>query len=479
MGKDARTLKGAERLPVALCDFDVSFIGVCVPQIWIYCIAHRADGALGEVALGVPLYSALTLAMAASLMFSLRGKLPVGAPWIAWPLAVLQGAATVLLVAPGLLAPLVGMPGVFLAAALCAGVGVAWLYLQWAPFFASLDTKSIVACVFIAMAAGSALKVPLDLAPAPAAAAVLCLMPALSVILARRADARPRPAAAPPRLFHEENPTAVPWRILFAVGVYSFAIGAVKGVPVTADPVPFAALTLVHHAVEILLALGLLWWVFGLGRPLRFSALWRAVLLFTAATLFFLPWAGPAWAPWLQLGAGIAQTLVVMLLWAMLADVAHHTSAAPCTVFASGWIAYSLPLVLGEVAGSLAGTAPDHGLYVAVLAYGVTVTVVLALSDGTFSQRRIFADLGGASPAPSAFASLDARCEELGAARGLTAREVEVLRMIVKGRSKSYIAENLFISENTVRSHSKHIYQKLDVHSKQEVLDLLGMGEGD
>lgn len=45
--------------------------------------------------------------------------------------------------------------------------------------------------------------------------------------------------------------------------------------------------------------------------------------------------------------------------------------------------------------------------------------------------------------------------------------------MLVKGRSKSYIAETLFISENTVRSHSKHIYQKLGVHSKQEVLDLL------
>ncbi|MFQ8869257.1 MAG: helix-turn-helix transcriptional regulator, partial [Eggerthella lenta] len=43
-------------------------------------------------------------------------------------------------------------------------------------------------------------------------------------------------------------------------------------------------------------------------------------------------------------------------------------------------------------------------------------------------------------------------------------------------RSKSYIAESLFISENTVRSHSKHIYAKLDVHSKQEILDLIAQG---
>ena len=118
-------------------------------------------------------------------------------------------------------------------------------------------------------------------------------------------------------------------------------------------------------------------------------------------------------------------------------------------------------------------TSPASAVGIATLAYLVTVAAVLALSDTAFSQRRIFADLDAPAPAPAAFASLDAQCAALGEGHGLTAREVEVLQMIVKGRSKSYIAESLFISENTVRSHAKHIYQKLDVHSKQDVLDLL------
>ena len=42
-----------------------------------------------------------------------------------------------------------------------------------------------------------------------------------------------------------------------------------------------------------------------------------------------------------------------------------------------------------------------------------------------------------------------------------------------KGRDVPSIAKQLFISENTVRSHSKSIYKKLDIHSKQELLDLL------
>ena len=44
--------------------------------------------------------------------------------------------------------------------------------------------------------------------------------------------------------------------------------------------------------------------------------------------------------------------------------------------------------------------------------------------------------------------------------------------LIAQGRSKAYIAEALFLSENTVRTHAKNVYAKLGVHSKQELIDL-------
>ena len=267
---------GKERRPAVLRNFDISYIGVCVPQIWIYCIAHRSDGALGEVALGVPLYLALSATMAVVMMLVLRGCVP-SLRRLAWPLAVVQGLASVALVVP--LLPASPSASIFYAvAAALAGAGVAWLYLQWAPFFASLGAKDVIACVFIAMAVGSALKVPLDMLPAPAAAIVLALLPTVSVALARRADAHPVPAGRAPRMFHEVNPTAIPWKILFGVAVYSFAIGAVKGVPVQSDPVPFVALTVVHHGVEIVLAAAMLWWVLVRGRLINFSGLWLSLI---------------------------------------------------------------------------------------------------------------------------------------------------------------------------------------------------------
>ena len=56
---------------------------------------------------------------------------------------------------------------------------------------------------------------------------------------------------------------------------------------------------------------------------------------------------------------------------------------------------------------------------------------------------------------------------------GLTNREQEILVPFSEGRSVPYIAKTLFLSENTVKSHLRHIYTKCEVHNKQALLDLL------
>ena len=47
------------------------------------------------------------------------------------------------------------------------------------------------------------------------------------------------------------------------------------------------------------------------------------------------------------------------------------------------------------------------------------------------------------------------------------------MQYLCKGRSRPYIAETLYLSENTVRTHSRRIYAKLDIHNRQELLDLV------
>lgn len=56
---------------------------------------------------------------------------------------------------------------------------------------------------------------------------------------------------------------------------------------------------------------------------------------------------------------------------------------------------------------------------------------------------------------------------------GLTRREAEVLPYLAKGRSAKVIAEALYVSESTIRTHIRKIFEKIDVHSKQELIDFV------
>jgi DNA-binding CsgD family transcriptional regulator len=56
---------------------------------------------------------------------------------------------------------------------------------------------------------------------------------------------------------------------------------------------------------------------------------------------------------------------------------------------------------------------------------------------------------------------------------GISSRESEVLELFASGRSANWIAEELVISKNTVRSHIRSVYTKLNVHTRQELIDFL------
>jgi ATP/maltotriose-dependent transcriptional regulator MalT len=81
----------------------------------------------------------------------------------------------------------------------------------------------------------------------------------------------------------------------------------------------------------------------------------------------------------------------------------------------------------------------------------------------------------GAAPT---LARVDALAARLAATRhteinayGLTQREFDVLRLVVAGRSNQAIADELFISRDTARTHVANIFRKLDVSTRAEAVD--------
>ena len=64
-------------------------------------------------------------------------------------------------------------------------------------------------------------------------------------------------------------------------------------------------------------------------------------------------------------------------------------------------------------------------------------------------------------------------CDTIARTYRLTAREREVLGLIAHGRNMPFMEQELVISRNTLKMHIRHIYTKLDVHSKQEIIDMV------
>ena len=56
----------------------------------------------------------------------------------------------------------------------------------------------------------------------------------------------------------------------------------------------------------------------------------------------------------------------------------------------------------------------------------------------------------------------------------LTNRELDVLQLILENKKRREIAEELFVTENTVKKHTAHIYEKLEVSDRSELLQKIG-----
>lgn len=65
------------------------------------------------------------------------------------------------------------------------------------------------------------------------------------------------------------------------------------------------------------------------------------------------------------------------------------------------------------------------------------------------------------------------------AARGLTAREHDVARLVLHGASTKAIAATLHLSPHTVQDHLKAIFRKLDVTSRREMIAQLVVPDHD
>lgn len=202
----------------------------------------------------------------------------------------------------------------------------------------------------------------------------------------------------------------------------------------------------------------------------RFEALFTVLYVVYVAITFGALLMGVFPGP-LFLVMGVGAIVLHMLIWLHLAQATVTKSVSPVFTFGVVLGAVMVSHRLGWlVTRVLTALFPDDGALVSKLAAGVLAVIALAAAFVLFVVlRRVTASSDGRSSVDAAAARSQALARYFERA-GLTQREREIAVLYCQGRSTPYISDELFISETTVKTHIRHLYAKLDVHNKQDLL---------
>ncbi|MGV8084378.1 MAG: response regulator transcription factor [Coriobacteriia bacterium] len=181
---------------------------------------------------------------------------------------------------------------------------------------------------------------------------------------------------------------------------------------------------------------------------------------------------------WAQSGVASGLYFYEILGWVVLTMVSLKPGMNATSVFAWGRLCACLSTVVGMLIGyalSATGNLSQgaSGIFMVAAIFSCVIASVLLLNE-----HAAFDLLGdGAQGLESADAEKlgvwRSKCAEIVRVYELSSREAEILLLLAKGRSIPFIGEELFLAESTVKSHTKHIYRKLQVHSRQELLNLI------
>lgn len=406
-----------------------------------------------------------------------------------------------------------GMPALALGGAAASGISQAISYLQCFRLYQTLPMRARVAFVVLCFAIAPTLRLPLVFVPMIARCALAILFPLGCLALCRFAlrsnRGREDSAAEHDRRASQSMRRFAPY--LFVIALFGFALGCFYS-PFDSGVMDTAAYASAFLKTVVLLAV--LWLLMALFDRIAIDHLCQIILLVTLLALAIAAQFGGS-DPWgaAAATADLAWYVMVTLLYVLLAALADRSALDPAALFAFGWTPYLLAKVAGTaLAGSLQW-ADGLGFLVllplCVIGGGILVFLNIRrdASDVLFAPEGHAEPLAGperrpgknpsdgqsaspGTPAPlngveaeSANPAIDevtgkpdaesAAFDTIAREFVLTDREREVMAYIYQGYSKRAIAEKLFLSQNTVRTHARTLYAKLGIHSRDALLDLV------
>lgn len=261
----------------------------------------------------------------------------------------------------------------------------------------------------------------------------------------------------------------LPWKLLLGLAVFGIAFGLMRISASSASAEVFQESYLAHTlaragtAVVALVLIGKLkkaYWVLSTLQLLAFTL---------GVCSFWLPFESTAVVT--VAATTVGYTCLELMLWAVLFELFLETRVAFNVLYGivRGLVSLATLMATGFSLFVMA-SMPDGVVHVVLLFF---LLAMILVSSILFGSRNV-ASLWGLERSAIAPEATDAEqiAHAMAQRYGLTARETEVMALLMKGRNEPFISEALFISPGTTHSHVSHIYAKIGVHSRQELLDV-------
>ncbi|MCL2889101.1 MAG: LuxR C-terminal-related transcriptional regulator [Eggerthellaceae bacterium] len=154
--------------------------------------------------------------------------------------------------------------------------------------------------------------------------------------------------------------------------------------------------------------------------------------------------------------------------WIITAEAASRLHLNPVAIFTNYKFSSWTGIFVGMAIGSFVILTGEES-------FSLVVTVMTALICLTFAVLELSMERNAKNQdaANDKITRYRKCCQEVAQQYSLSARELEVLYFLAKGRNAEYIALELYIAKPTVKTHIQHIYQKTNVNSQQALIDVV------
>lgn len=344
-----------------------------------------------------------------------------------------------------------------------------------------LSGRAIVASVALAFVASAALQAACWLVPIAVGLALYCLLPFVIFFLVKR-DAR---AMVDLASFGEAPADAVITRpksflpLASQVFVCLFLFRAAFGISLRFGETTGVPVEVFFGIVPIgIAALMLMFWK-------RFDAdrLAQVSVLFVAVGFLFLNSSSDGFRDASNFLLSSGNSLFNMVSWIVIASVGARNLTGALGVAGWGNGVGSLGTIIGAALGVGSNHLVEHSPDALMALSGMLLVLFVGYALIGLKNFSFKSVIEGVVPveepgvvAESPEVAFQARCDAIAEEYRLTPREREVFAMLARGRNREYIQEKLVVSRNTVKAHVRHVYEKLGIHSHQELIDLVEDG---